>query len=508
VPTFIREHITILLALCIPAFVGLLHILYFAFLPRLAFGKYAKTRPEWLRRYLERVVATPSLFGDSQKVLVRIYLARIYLRRAEYAEAAAHCRANLQSLSGRGSFRRHSSLEASIRRFLADCLEALGQTAEADQERHLAARDIDQAPDDTLRFLTYGKTLERQKRHEDAYAAFEKALELAPRSNIGIQAECMMHLAHAARNWGRPLDSLRWAGDVIAFGVRSKRLGGAHTMAGLACGQLGRLEESEHHYREVYAIAAAKKDTPKMAEFLAILAGCLRKRGKLVEANEACIQAAALDPKGVPMSFIIRSLILKEWGRFDDALAMLERYKDADPNVIPQLESRVSAALSLDTARLEVECGKVDAARAHLEEAFAELRDDARLGLLCGAAESWILAARDLTDESQRRASEIESRLTAFAGDPSTCRAVLFDLGMAANERGDYHAGIDCWTRYLTLSPDPVYHPTAHYHRGECRRQLGRLAEARDDYQTAVALNLDTHYSRLARRQLGEIASV
>jgi tetratricopeptide (TPR) repeat protein len=76
---------------------------------------------------------------------------------------------------------------------------------------------------------------------------------------------------------------------------------------------------------------------------------------------------------------------------------------------------------------------------------------------------------------------------------------------MAACARGDHEAGIDCWTRYLALCPDPVYQPTARYQRGECHRQLGRLSEARDEYEAAVAMNFDTHFTGLARRRLADL---
>lgn len=76
---------------------------------------------------------------------------------------------------------------------------------------------------------------------------------------------------------------------------------------------------------------------------------------------------------------------------------------------------------------------------------------------------------------------------------------------MAAVARGDYQAGIDCWTRYLALSPDPVSQPKAYYQRGECRRALGQLAEAREDYQAADAMTLETYYSGLTRRRLADL---
>jgi tetratricopeptide (TPR) repeat protein len=160
------------------------------------------------------------------------------------------------------------------------------------------------------------------------------------------------------------------------------------------------------------------------------------------------------------------------------------------------------AAGALETARIEAECGRAEDAWRHVQEALTVLGDDAKLGLKCEAALVWVLAVRGNVDDSQRLDVGVESRLGAFERDPSTCRNILYDLGMAACARGDYNAGISCWTRYLGLSPDPVHQPSAYYHRGECHRQLGELANADRDYRTAVAMNFDTHFTRLARRRL------
>ncbi|HEX5269492.1 MAG TPA: hypothetical protein VFW33_03345, partial [Gemmataceae bacterium] len=74
---------------------ALLHHLYFALLPRRAFVKYSDSDPEWLRRYLERVLATPSLFGSGVKIGPHTALIGLYLVRGQHAEAADHCRAVL-----------------------------------------------------------------------------------------------------------------------------------------------------------------------------------------------------------------------------------------------------------------------------------------------------------------------------------------------------------------------------------------------------------------------------
>jgi tetratricopeptide (TPR) repeat protein len=498
--------IILIVATFVSVVVGLFHYLYFVRLPQWAIIKHSHSDPERLRRYLERVLATPSLLGPGMKIVARTGLVGIYLLSGKHAEAAAHCRAILAALASSRHRDRHGALEADTRRRLADCLEALGQHEEAEEERRRAEEELRLAPSDSLRHSTKGLFLERQHHYEEAYREYQKALELTPLSNVPVRIDCIMRLVLASHKAGRPTDSLRWAEEAITLGASDWFFVSAHRMAAIACGNLGRLDESEEHYRKAYDAAASAKKTPEIAEILGSLASCLCKRGKLIEANETCIKAAAMDPKGKRMSLAVQSQVLRAWGRYDESLAILAAYKDAGKVVIPDLERRLIAVCVLDTARIEAECGRADAAWQHIQEALAVLRNDAKLGLKCDAVCCWVLAARGLADESERVSSEVETRLSDFEDDPSTRRGVLHDLGMAACVRGDHHAGIDCWTCYLGLSPDPVHQPTALYQRGECYRQLNQLTEARNDYRAAVAMNLDTHHARLAQQQLNRFA--
>ena len=279
-------------------------------------------------------------------------------------------------------------------------------------------------------------------------------------------------------------------------------------MAGIACGSLGRLEESEDHSRRAYKIAAAEGDTAEMGQILGSLADIERKRGKLAEANEACERAAAMHPKAVRIARAVQAYVLRDWGRFDESIELFHRHDESNKLVIPAHERRIQAVRALEAARVEAECGRVDDAWVDIQQAISELAGDAKLGVKCDAAAAYIHATRGLADDSRRVASQAEARLLKFAGDPSTCRGVLYDLGMAACARGDHEIGETCWTRYLELSPDPVYRPTALYLRGECYRHRGERPSAEADYRAAVAMNIDSHYAGLARRRLGEMASV
>ncbi len=211
-----------------------------------------------------------------------------------------------------------------------------------------------------------------------------------------------------------------------------------------------------------------------------------------------------MDPKAVRMALAEQSQILREWGRYDEALELMRRYAETPKLVIPAHERRIRAVVALDTARIEAECGRADDAWAHIQEAKAVLANDAKLGLKCDGALAWILAVRGLADESRRVAGEVESRLVDFEQDPSTRRGVMYDLGFAASTRGDHENAEKCWSSYLELSPDPVHQPTALYFRGECRRGRGDTSGGLADFREAVAMNIDSCHARLARRGLDE----
>jgi tetratricopeptide (TPR) repeat protein len=212
-----------------------------------------------------------------------------------------------------------------------------------------------------------------------------------------------------------------------------------------------------------------------------------------------------MDPEALRMSLAAQSQILRDWGRFNDAVAVLRRYEEGRQLIIPAQERRAQAVCALGMARIEAEGGRPQDAWAHIKEAISILANDAVLGLKCESAKSWVLASGGLADDSRRVAAQAQARLTEFEGDMSTCRGVMYDLGMAACKRGDHEEGEHCWSRYLELSPDPVYRPTAYYFRGECRFQRGNSSDAKADFRAAVAFDIDTHYARLARRRLVEM---
>src|SRR5207237_2633849 len=98
---------------------------------------------------------------------------------------------------------------------LADTLEGLERFEEAAAERKQAGAALRDPEETSLGLQAKGKLLDREHRHAEAYAAYERALSLAPHNQKAVCSEIMMHLVLSSFNAGRPADTLRWAEAVI-----------------------------------------------------------------------------------------------------------------------------------------------------------------------------------------------------------------------------------------------------------------------------------------------------
>ena len=141
-------------------------------------------------------------------------------------------------------------------------------------------------------------------------------------------------------------------------------------------------------------------------------------------------------PKAVRMAIAVQSQILREWGRFDEAIEMLRRHDEETKFVIPAFERRIRAVCALDMSRIEAECGRADDAWTHIQEARSELASDAKLGLKCDAAASWVLAARGLAGDSRR---------TRRSGGGPSCRFRARSEHVPGRPVRPGHGGLTAW---------------------------------------------------------------
>lgn len=476
--------------------------IYFVVLPLRYVRKYEVKDSARVIRYLERVLATPSLLFLS-KIKARDLLIAQYIFERDYSKGAATCRRALELLEELEGAQ-YRMLEAHTRQQLANCLDGEEKFDEANKERKRASKLLENEPGAALRSMTRGKMLTEKMQFDEAYREFEEALRLTPVQNKEERLSCFNSLMTGALNLGKPELCLGWAERMIAEGATRYFLLSAHRMGGAACERLGRIDESEAHFRKAYEFAASENDVMMMSEFQSKQAQCLLLRGRLPEALELSIKAAETDPKGCRIANQIQGWVHLELGKPEVALACLEESKKVGRHVVVAIETQVVAVASLAMARVATECGRTDEAWDLIDEAKSALSSDTQFGLICDGVLSRVLAARGDAHASREISGRVADQLETFASDPMVQQAVCADLGMAAYIRGDYEDGVKHLGQFLALKPPPIYELKGYYRRGECYRLMGMVNEARRDYRAAIELGIDSHAARLAKQQYRE----
>jgi len=449
-------------------------------------------------RLLERVVALPSLTGDRAKILSRFHLALWHLHEKEYVQAQAQYQKRLRH-------RLPPGLEAGVRQYLAECQEALGDERAAEQQRS-RAESVTVGKQDIGSLFAEGKRLRQQGRHADACVVFERALARVPAGRSDLRVQLLTSLMLAAFDAGRTAQTAQCAESAIAAGAEGVILIVTHRMAAVAFGDMGDLARAEPHCRRSYELAEAAGQRDQAAQSLAYLGNLQRKRGALADAVQTCERAVAMgtgDPRVVQ---IIRAECLRDLGRFDEARDVFLAARDSPAYAQPSAERRSQATLALGLSWLAAEMGDGKIAWDRLQEATVELSREDKLRLWCEATAAWILALLGRGDQARQKIAWAEEHLQPFAQDRTTLLGTLSALGRAASHLGDDQRSRALWERYLAAEPDLISQPKGLYFLGETHWRMGEREAARESWQQAVGLSLDTHYSRLAAERLAETA--
>lgn len=456
------------------------------------------------QRILERIVRVPCIGGEKRKFAPRYRLGCLYANARRYEEAVTQFQMALKILEG---IKRHPvepGIAAEIYQRLADCYEALGDNAQATTARQQAAQCLDNSSGDRFALGSQGRMLASQRRYQEAYAAYERALALTPDGCQEERVLMMLKLQNTAYEAGRPDLAAHWTEQPVTQPTSVEWLIMAHTMGGVAYGVLGDLATSERHRRRAYELAGATGNRKLAAEKLSHLAGILRKRGKLEEALEQCDRAMTMTSEAVRHVAVERSDCLRSMGRFEEAIQALQQARDAAPLPTPAAARRMQAVLSLGMAWTVADAGQLDAAWDHLQQAVS-LQQDKRLGLWHLATESRVLAQLGRYQEARYKAEQVEAQLSQFAEDRETLLTTRMSLARATFLCGDYTHSLELLQHYFDLKPDPVMQPQAWYFKGENQRALGDGIAAKAAYEQAVSLGLNTYYSRLAQERLSGI---
>jgi tetratricopeptide (TPR) repeat protein len=490
--TNVRMFRTILLA------VASVHLLYFIVIPWLLTRRTMAKSPR-LRRYLEVVVATPSLFGDIIRACPRHDLMRLAQLEGRYEQAAGQGYAIVRHRGLPGAF------VAEVRSRLADALEALGQDDAAEEQRRLGEGDLEtgerEEGRDAAWYITRARQCEATRDYEGACRVLEEGLEAD--KGMTPEGRAMMTLDLAVKLFmaGRLEESAHRAEVAASLFTDPKRQLLAHRQAGSSLGDLGRLDEAEAHKRRVVELAERIGDSKQLADILGDLAELKRKRGDLAGAVAALDQAAAAVRPTRHLE-LIRYETLRSWGRFDEALAAVDRASRLDPFPNARAESFTQGIFAFARASVLAEQGKLDEARAALAQARKGVAGDAKVTLWCDASGARIDALQGRRDAALRAIDDADAALAGFTQDRNTRSGVFGNLGRATLALGDFDRALGYWDEYLAAPPQPVDFPVGHYHLAEAYRGLGDNARARAEYRKAIDSGLFTHYVALAQSRL------
>lgn len=247
----------------------------------------------------------------------------------------------------------------------------------------------------------------------------------------------------------------------------------------LASGQAARAEQ-----RVLDSLAAY----PNYAGLHRLHARVLIANGKREEALAAAEKALEFGPELSGVTELVVSL-LSELGRRDEAIARLETEAKA---------GRLGVARRVLLARLQIVAGQDARATELLEGVVAERSD------LPGAKNDLaFLLARQGGDLERARQLAEEAR-TALPRSPD----VADTLGYVYLQKGLSEAARDQFRAALDLSdPQSSAWATSQYHLGLSYKALGRMDEAREAFERALATAVDFPEATEARRQIQELAS-
>ncbi len=477
-----------------PAILAFIAVQYawFILLPRfslrLALGDRGRQR-----RILQCVVKTPAPAG--MKFLARYLLGVSDQVARRFKDAAANFRAILdvpnQTLV--------PGFESDVRQHLADTLDALGLDAEAAAERKLATAALSSDAETPLEFLSRGNLLDRQHRYEEAAAAYERALDLAPPLPREARANTMMKLALAMFNAGRPAETVRWAEEVIEFAPGSPMAPMARRLAALGCGSLGRLEDAERHAR--IAVETANSDENR-AQALALLGEYVLRSGNLDEAERLAREAEAMLPGEKRLPWAVIGQAQKARGHLDEAIRTLEKARSIVEGHIPAMHRRACAAVNKELALLHAELGQADKALAALAEAEPELVGDIKMSAVFDAYAALVHALLGEVEPARLRMESAERGRLAVSQDGTTQRGILALTGRAALLIDEPELAEASLQAFLEHGLDPLYQPFYWYHLAAARRQLGDERQGQEYDLKAASFEFGSRWERLARERL------
>lgn len=363
------------------------------------------------------------------------------------------------------------------------------------------------------------RRLNREHKTVEAHTAFRQTLQFLPPWRQKDRFATMVSLATSAYMSGQLPATILWAERAIEYSKslaaspfkpsraeaarRTTFLRCAHSMAGVGYSSQDKIETAEAHYRSALKISRLQKNVAQQADCLGILAGLLKKQGRMREALAAAERAQTLD-KGSRSAAVVEVETLRDMGRFDEARRGVERALQIRKKGLATYENYQFALNYLMLAYIEAAAEQPDAGLIALEKARRFLTD-VKMCCWMDALETLFLAQQGLQEASRRLAEKCEAALVAFPDDSQTQRVLLASLGRSAFARGEWNACRRFNERYLEMNPLPVNACSAYYYLGECARCEGEKAAAKSWYKKVVAHDFEIYHCAWAKMRLEEM---
>ncbi|MFT3923480.1 MAG: tetratricopeptide repeat protein [Myxococcales bacterium] len=401
-----------------------------------------REHPREAQAAYERALAADPLQLDvligSARMLMRLGRTRDALTRFDSALGA-----NPPAVAG--SDGKIPLLEASL-----GSAQALLSTERAQEALDRINGLIKRFPENYEVHLWHGHALEAQGNLDDAEAAFQKTIELAPQEFGGYVA-----LSQLLFKRERPEEAARTLSDATN---KVKDSADVRRM-------LGNSELLRNHLPEaIHQFGAALQFDPKDAGALFGLCVAQRKHGEISAAEQTLARLAAVDPtfSGLPLE---RGQLLETRGDYAGAAAAYQKALEERPHDT-ELKLRLGAAL--------VTADRVDEADALLREVLKERPTSAEAEHFMGR----ILFARHDTAQALQRFE----------------RAVNFDnmradyhmyLAWAHLEQGNLSGALESVNAALARDPNLA---DAYWILGRIQLRTGAVKDALQNFQTALRL--------------------
>ena len=349
-------------------------------------------------RILERMLQRKSLFGNSIHRTIRFRLSHQLQLNRQYDECIKQCEICLEGL-------RNPAAIAIMQLRLAEAMESIGRTAEADEARGKVSNYLEQHNNDLPTHMLYAQNLMRELKFSEAIAELEKALLLLPKDDQRQRPGLLSQMSNCAYQVGRMPEAANWGEQAVEAGgmpaIRVKAL----VSAGLSNASLGRLEKSEGFYKQAIDLQTTLGNREGAGVTKAILAGISRQRGKLIEALQLCEEAISESSSAKRPSRLQQYECLMALGRWNEARQMLDAGAKSNPLSAPSNERRMQGMFGMGRAVILVHQSQPVEALAMLNESLNPNASDIKLNRIVNCYKAW--AAAQLGDR------EMVEQLTA-----------------------------------------------------------------------------------------------